>query len=90
MFFKKEMLRIEARKNENNWTLKVALRPSGVSLALDFGQMLLFFFFREMCGRVGNDMPSKGQLLVTKRWVPLDKKRWRRTSTCDMCLGGEK
>ena len=40
----------------------------------------LFFWGGEMCGRVGNEMPGKGNISVTKRWVRLDNKRWRRTS----------
>ena len=36
----------------------------------------LFFFFGEMCGRIGNEMPRCH--LVTKSWVQLDKKRWGR------------
>ena len=39
----------------------------------------LFFVF-EICGRVGNEMPDTRKILVTRRWVQLDKKRWGRTS----------
>ena len=38
------------------------------------------FFFCESCGRIGNEMFRKRKFFVTKRWVQLDKKRWRRTS----------
>ena len=30
--------------------------------------------FFEICGRIGNEMPRERKLLVTKRWVQLDKK----------------
>ena len=38
----------------------------------------------EMCSRVGNEMPCQRKCLVTKRWVQLDNKRWRRTSLWDV------
>ena len=49
---------------------------------------MFFFAFRpnvpldfcEICGRIGNEVPRKRAILVTKRWVQLDKQRWRRTS----------
>ena len=41
------------------------------------------FFSGEMCCRVGNDMPSKRKMLVTREWVQQDKKRWRRSSPVD-------
>ena len=37
-------------------------------------------FFCEICGRIGNEVPRKRAILVAKRWVQLDKKRWGRTS----------
>ena len=45
---------------------------------LHTGRMLLSFVC-EMCGRVGNEMPSRRKMLVTKRCVQLDNKRWGRT-----------
>ena len=35
---------------------------------------LVFLFFCEMCGRVGNEMPGERKILVTKKWVQVDKK----------------
>ena len=41
---------------------------------LHVGRMpLSVFFFREMCGRLGNEMSRKRKILVTKRWVQLYK-----------------
>ena len=37
------------------------------------GRMPLSFFCG-VCGRVGNELPLEGKMLVTKRWVQLDKK----------------
>ena len=42
--------------------------------------------FCENCERIGNEMLRKRNILVTKRWVQLDTKRWRRTSLIDEWL----
>ena len=44
-----------------------------------FGRIAPLVLF-EICGRIGNEMPRKRKMLVTKRWVQLEKKRWERTS----------
>ena len=36
---------------------------------------LSFFFFAKFVGRIGHEMPRERNILVTRRWVQLDKKK---------------
>ena len=83
MFFKKEMLRIEARK-----TPQKKLDPKG--RIPPFGRLICFRFRVKCVVGLATTCPVKDNFWSRKGGFHWTKKRWRPTSTCDMCLGGAK